>query len=104
MSTPVQTPPVPPVLAENDARNWAMFAHLSTLVGMVIPFGNIFAPLIIMMTKGKESPLVDDQAKEALNFQLTWTLITFALAITIIGILCLIPYVLFDIILRSWPR
>jgi uncharacterized Tic20 family protein len=52
-----------------------------------------------MVTKGKESALVDDQAKEALNFQLTWTLITFALAITIIGILCLIPYMLFDIIL-----
>lgn len=30
-----------------DERMWAMLAHLSAVVGFIIPFGNIIAPLLI---------------------------------------------------------
>lgn len=53
-------------------RTWAMAAHLSTLCGLIgIPFGNIIAPLVIWLIKKEEMPFVDDQAKEALNFQIS---------------------------------
>jgi len=48
-----------------DDKNWALGAHLGPLV-----LGFI-APLIVMLTRGKESPFVRQHAVEALNFQLT---------------------------------
>ncbi|MCL4692826.1 MAG: DUF4870 domain-containing protein [Candidatus Hydrogenedentes bacterium] len=65
-------------MADNElsqARTWAMATHLSTLCAYVgVPFGNIIAPLIIWMIKKDEFPFVDDQGKEALNFQISLTI------------------------------
>jgi uncharacterized Tic20 family protein len=49
-----------------------MISHLSFFV-----FG-ILGPIVIMLTKGKESPFVRDQAVEALNFHITIMIATFA--------------------------
>ena len=57
-----------------DEKMWAMLCHLSALAGFIIPFGNIIAPLIIWILKKEEFPLVDDQGKEALNFQISMTI------------------------------
>ena len=79
------TPQVP----TKDERLWAMFTHLSALVGYFIPFGNIIAPLVIWAMKKDSMPLVNDQGKEALNFQITLTiaiLIAFALSLILIGL------------------
>lgn len=65
-----------------DETNWGMFAHLSALIGFVIPFGSLIAPLVIWQTKGKETEFVATEAKEALNFQ-----ITMAIAFLIAGLL-----------------
>lgn len=72
-----------------DARTWAMLSHLSALIGL---FGNglgfILGPLIIWLVKRGDHPFVDEQGKEAVNFQLTvfvllivWTLVLVALAL-----------------------
>jgi len=54
------------------SRNWAMGCHLAVLaVYMGIPFGNILGPLIIWLVKKDEFPLVDEQGKESLNFQIS---------------------------------
>lgn len=54
------------------ARNWAMGCHLASLAFYVgIPFGNILGPLIIWLLKKDEFELVDEQGKEALNFQIS---------------------------------
>ena len=42
----------------------AMLAHLLGIIGFL-------GPLIIWLIKKDQSPFVDDQGKEALNFQLT---------------------------------
>jgi uncharacterized Tic20 family protein len=65
-----------------------MFCHLSALAGFIIPFGNIIGPLILWQMKKAESAFIDDQGKEALNFQITIgiaALICFALLLVIIG-------------------
>lgn len=85
-----------------DERMWAMFCHLSGLVGFVIPFGNIIAPLIIWMIKKEEYPLVNDQGKEALNFQISMTIYILASVILIflvIGIPLLVILGLFGLIM-----
>ena len=84
-----------------DERMWAMFCHLSGLAGFVFPFGNIIAPLVIWMIKKEEYPLVNDQGKEALNFQISMTIYIIASVILIflvIGIPLLILLGLFSLI------
>jgi uncharacterized protein len=61
---------------DRDARNWAIICHLSALVGLLgIPLLHILAPLFVWLFKRKDYPFVDDQGKEALNFQITMGLI-----------------------------
>jgi uncharacterized Tic20 family protein len=58
-----------------DARMWAMICHLSGLVGIIMPVvGNIVAPLIVWQIKKEEFPFVDEQGKEAVNFQISMSL------------------------------
>jgi uncharacterized Tic20 family protein len=81
---------------------WAMFCHLSGLAGYVFPFGNIIAPLVIWILKKEEFPLVNDQGKEAINFQISMTIYIIAaiiLIFLIIGIPLLIILGLFDLLM-----
>jgi len=49
-----------------------MLSHLSAFVGLVIPFfGALLAPLIIWLAWRDRSPFVGEQAKEALNFNIS---------------------------------
>ena len=34
-----------------DEQNWAMICHLAALSGFIIPFGNVFGPLIVWLIK-----------------------------------------------------
>ena len=97
MSAPSDTAPagrVPPGLdspPSQDERTWGMLSHLSAFVGLVIPFfGAILAPLIIWLAWRDRSPFVGEQAKEALNFNISvaigW-LVCGLLTVVFIGIL-----------------
>ena len=74
---------------------WAMIAHLSTFAGHLIPFGNIVGPLIVWAIKKDEMPFVNDQGKEALNFQITMTV---ALIVAGLSVFVLIGFVLFPVV------
>jgi hypothetical protein len=55
-----------------DARMWAMICHLSGLAGLVVPVvGCVVGPLVIWQIKKDEFPFVDEQGKEAVNFQIS---------------------------------
>lgn len=80
-------PPGAPVVDPN-ARTWGMISHLSALAGYVIPFGNIIGPLVVWQMKKTEIPFAADQAKEALNFNITLTIlivICLALMCVVVG-------------------
>lgn len=84
-----------------EQRNWAMFAHLSSFAGHVIPFGHIGGPLLVWLLKKDEMPFLNDQGKESLNFQITMTFafIVAALSLFVIVGFFLLPAVwLFDVI------
>jgi hypothetical protein len=58
-----------------DARMWAMICHLAGLAGLAVPVvGNIVAPLIVWQIKKDDFPFVDEQGKEAVNFQISMSL------------------------------
>lgn len=89
-------------VSDKDEKTWAMLCHLSTFAAFIFPFGNIIAPLIIWLIKKDEYPLVDDQGKEALNFQITMTVYFIASVILIffvIGIPLLIGLGIFDLVI-----
>ena len=98
-----QTPPQPEpsLLDSRDQNMWAMLCHLSTLAGFIIPLGNVIGPLVIWMIKKDVYPLVDDQGKEALNFQISMTIyyvISGILILILIGIPLLIGLALFSLV------
>jgi len=71
-----------------------MLSHLLALIGyLVVPLGNVIAPLIIYLMKKDESPFVADQARESLNFQITmwiYCVIAGILIFVLIGFVLLI--------------
>ncbi|RDI97881.1 DUF4870 domain-containing protein [Dyella solisilvae] len=91
MSVPPESvvpPPNDPAASSDlpsaQQRQWAMFAHLSALLGLVITghwlgWGCFLGPLVIWLVKKDAMPFVDDQGKEALNFNITVAIVFFAL-------------------------
>ena len=71
-------------LSTDRDRNMAMLCHLTALSGFVIPFGNIFGPLIIWMMGKSDSQFVDEHGKAVLNFQFSLTL--YFIAVAVLGI------------------
>jgi len=102
-TTPNPSPQAPAVGAPSvDEKQWALFAHLSILLGGLVTtgwgfgIGCFLGPLIIWLIKKDTMPFVNDQAKEALNFAITLSIVGFALLmLTIlslgIGVLITIP-------------
>ncbi len=87
---------------ERDENMWGMFCHLSAFAGYFIPFGNIIGPIIIWSIKKDEYPLVNDQGKESINFQISmviYVLISLVLAFVLIGFPLLIGLAIFNLIM-----
>src|SRR5262249_45213008 len=59
------------IVIPNEERTWATFVHLSALAGIFLPLLTIVGPLAIWLLMRKKMPFVDEQGKEAVNFQLT---------------------------------
>ena len=94
MSVPpndVPTPaPEPSTTPSAEERQWAMFAHLSALAGAILTghmfgWGCFIGPLVIWLVKKDTMPFVNDQAREALNFNITLAIIGLILLVFTIG-------------------
>jgi uncharacterized Tic20 family protein len=72
------TPPPPPnVNGDNKGdNNFAVIAHLGTLINLITGLGFI-VPLVIMLTKGRDSQVVRTNAVESLNFQISIIIIVY---------------------------
>jgi hypothetical protein len=87
-SFPTAAPPIGNIglgqgkLQESDEKMMGLLAHVLGGVTCII------GPLIIWILKKDESPFVNDQGKEALNFQ-----ITILIAFVVAGILSFIPFI-----------
>ena len=85
-----------------DARLWGMLCHLAGFAGFAFPFGNVILPLIFWQIKKDEFPFVDDQGKEAVNFQISITLYVLAcipLTFVCVGMLLLPAVVIFAVVM-----
>src|SRR5690606_10580909 len=76
---PAAPPPVAPAYSAEE-RQWATFTHLSALSGIVTGgLGSVVGPLVMWLVKKDTMPFVDDQGKEALNFNITLWIVGLAL-------------------------
>lgn len=117
MSVPPESvlPPSPPLSARGvptaEERTWGMLAHLSSLLGGLLTaafgggWGCFIGPLIVWLVKKDNMPFVDDQGKEALNFNITVaiaSIVLLLLSIMTLGIGLLIAIPLWIIIGIVW--
>lgn len=99
--------PVGP-LPSKDERLWATLIHLSGIVGSAsfavgIPCGNLLLPLILWLIKREGAPFINDQGKEAINFQITITIAGiafFALTFLCIGFPLLVILPIYALVLE----
>jgi uncharacterized Tic20 family protein len=95
------TPPPPIGVPSAQEKQWALFAHLSAILGAIVT-GHIFGigcflgPLVIWLVKRDTMPFVADQGKEALNFNITLAIVGAALFLLILltfglGLILAIP-------------
>ena len=71
-------------MKKNNQNTNAFLIHISAFAGFVFPFGQIITPLIAWQTLKDRSPFLDEQGKEAINFNLSYTLYVFILSIALI--------------------
>jgi len=89
-------------LSEEEENKWAMWAHIITFSNALVPLGNFIGPIVIWQLKKNESEFVTDQAKEALNFQISliiYAVISFLCIFIFIGVFMIIGLVLFSLII-----
>jgi len=96
-----------PAVVGPEERQWAMFAHLSALLGGLVTsgwagsIGFFIGPLVIWLMKKDTMPFVDDQAKEALNFAITVSiacLVLLVLTFLTLGIGAILTVPLFAVV------
>jgi uncharacterized Tic20 family protein len=71
-------------MKQNKQNTNAFLIHISAFAGFVFPFGHIITPLIAWQTLKDRSPFLDTQGKEAVNFNLSYTLYSFILTLALI--------------------
>lgn len=92
---------VPAPESTRDERLWAMLCHLSSFL-TIFAGANVIAPLVIWMVKRDSSPLIADQGKEVLNFQITM-MVLYAVAVACFFTVILIPItILLAVVLPLW--
>lgn len=85
---PVPTP-------SQEARQWAMFCHFAAFLGFVFPLGNLIGPLIVWQIKKDLDPFVDEQGKEALNFQIS---VAIAFMLSVLLMLVVVGFLLASLV------
>jgi uncharacterized protein len=89
---------------DQEIRNTAVAAHLSTFAGLVVPFGSVIGPLAVWLTRRDRDPFIDQAGREALNFGITiaiYGMVALVGALMLVGIPLLIAGVIAWVVLAS---
>ncbi len=94
----MSTPPPKKGLSDDQL---VLLAHLGTLIGYVIPLGNLLIPLVILKL-AKNRLWVADQAAESLNFQLNltcWLIVGVFSALVMVGFVLIPCFIVYHIVM-----
>ena len=70
-------------MKNNDQNTNAFLIHISAFAGYLFPFGSIITPLIVWQTLKDRSQFLDEQGKEAVNFNISFSLYIFILGASV---------------------
>lgn len=100
--SPVPPPtPLPP--SSPEEKQWKVILHLSALAGLIIPCGNIIAPLAIWLIKKPELPGIETEAKKVLNFQISFAIYMIAsIVVAAVGSCLIVPIILPLVVGIAW--
>ena len=71
-------------MTKQNEHNNAFLLHLSAFFGYLFPFGAVVGPLVIWELNKHKSDFVNENGKEAINFNLSYLLYTFVLGLSIV--------------------
>lgn len=86
---------------EQEARQWAMFLHLSQFAGFAVPIAGLVVPIVLWQLKKDELPGIDDHGKVVMNWiisEVIYGIVSFLLVFVLIGIPMLIALAIVGII------
>lgn len=66
---------------KNSEYSNAFLIHISAFAGFIFPFGSIVAPLVMWQTQKDKSEFLDQQGKEAVNFNISYALYMFVIGL-----------------------
>lgn len=67
-------------MQQNNENTNAFLIHISAFAGYLFPLGSIITPLILWQTLKDKSPFLDEHGKEAINFNISFSLYIFLLS------------------------
>jgi uncharacterized Tic20 family protein len=77
-----------------DARKWASLCHIVALSGLIgNGVGFVLGPLVVWLIKKDEYAFVEEQGKEAINFQITMiiaAIVSGILTVVVVGYFLLV--------------
>lgn len=97
----------PPSLSPTpeNIRQWTLILHLSQYAGLIVPFANLVAPIVIWQLKKNEMPELDAHGKHVVNWQISmliYAAVSAVLMLVLVGFLMLgilaILYLVFPLI------
>lgn len=89
----------PPEPTASQSRNWATASHLSAFVvflGIPLPF---VGPLVVWLVRRDTDPYAAAHAREALNFNITATIVLFAATVSLF---LLVGFLLLPVAAIAW--
>ncbi len=93
------------IVVDSEQRTWAMLGHLSAFSAFITGIGCVLGPLIVWLIKRDTMAFAGEQAREALNFNITVAIVMVALwifAIITLGIGLLIVLPLGFVLFIAW--
>lgn len=94
--SPVGAEPSP---SDKNENTLGIVCHLLALAAFVVPFGGILGPLILWLVKRADSPYLDAVGKEAVNFNISWTIYIIVAALSMF---VLIGFLLMPLVGLVW--
>ncbi|AZJ31932.1 hypothetical protein SAMN05444344_1776 [Tenacibaculum mesophilum] len=71
-------------MQHNNQNTNAFLIHISAFAGYLFPLGSIITPLILWQTLKERSTFLDEHGKEAVNFNISYSLYIFILGLSFI--------------------
>jgi uncharacterized Tic20 family protein len=84
----------------SEERTWGWVSHAGSFVGAAVAMAFV-VPLVIVLTKGKESAFVRRHAVESLNFQITtliYAAVSAVLVLVVVGLFLLLALAVFYVV------